>query len=146
MVEAGTYALVLFLKESCRLQVGKLGRLGFLPGYYVYTGSALGGLAGRLKRHLRPEKRLHWHIDYLLQAASVKEVWYTCSQERLECAWNGIVSGLPGAEPALKGFGSSDCRCYSHLTFFACKPSFSLFKGKREDAVLLHPYELREIN
>ena len=33
----------------------------------------MGGLDARVARHLRAEKKLHWHIDYLLERASVTE-------------------------------------------------------------------------
>jgi Uri superfamily endonuclease len=133
MAEGGTYALVVFLKDNLRLRIGRLGVHNFPPGYYVYAGSALGGLSGRLKRHLRPEKRLHWHIDYLLQHAVISQIWYTRSGNRLECTWNSIVSILPGAVPSVPGFGSSDCRCTSHLTYFPAAPSFEIFRQKLQE-------------
>ena len=74
MSDSGTYALVLVLEVELRLQAGKLGIHTFPPGYYIYTGSALGGLSGRLKHHLKLEKKLHWHIDYLLQGAPVTQI------------------------------------------------------------------------
>ena len=141
-VEGGTYALVTCLNMKCTIQVGKLGLFQFLPGFYIYAGSALGGLAGRLKRHLRQEKKLRWHIDYLLQKAAVQEVWYTSSGQPLECAWNGIIAGLPDAVLPVAGFGSSDCRCRTHLTFFAVQPSFDLFKVKCSGAGLPQPHLL----
>ena len=130
MSDGGTYALVIVLGIGVRLQAGKLGIHSLLPGYYVYIGSALGGLSGRLTRHLRLEKKLHWHIDYLLQEAMVAQIWYAFGQLRLECTWNAIVRGLPGAISSIPRFGTSDCRCASHLTYFPTVPSFNLFKQK----------------
>jgi Uri superfamily endonuclease len=133
MAERGTYALVVFLKQRLRLRIGRLGDHDFQPGYYVYAGSALGGLSGRLKRHLKPEKRLHWHIDYLLQHAVVSQIWYARGEERLECTWNALVSELSGAEPVIFGFGSSDCRCTTHLTYFSAAPPFEIFRQKLQE-------------
>jgi Uri superfamily endonuclease len=122
--------LVIVLGAGLRLQIGGLGIHSFPPGYYVYTGSALGGLSSRLRHHLRTEKRLHWHIDYLLQQAAVAQIWYALAQDRLECTWNTIINNLPGATSSIQGFGASDCRCISHLTYFATIPPFDIFKQK----------------
>ena len=127
---SGTYALVIFLGSRIHLRIGGLGIHSFPPSYYVYVGSALGGLPSRLKHHLKPEKRLHWHIDYFLRQAKLAQIWYTLGQDRLECIWNEIISNLPGATSFIRGFGASDCQCYSHLTYFAKIPSFGLFKQK----------------
>jgi Uri superfamily endonuclease len=128
MKDAGTYALVIFCREEFNLQVGKLGTFEILYGFYIYAGSALNGLEKRLKRHMRLEKKLHWHIDYLLQHARIVQIWYSESEERLECTWNGIAATLPGATPFIPGFGSSDCHCRTHLTRFLTIPSFAGFK------------------
>jgi Uri superfamily endonuclease len=127
-MKRGTYALVAFLKKGVRIQIGRLGMHDFTEGYYIYAGSALGSLSGRLNRHLKQQKRLHWHIDYLLQHASIKEIWYTEGLDRLECTWNAIITALPGAQLSIRGFGSSDCRCFSHLTYFIAEPSFAGFE------------------
>lgn len=126
----GTYALVINSRGKQRVPVGRFGSCDFPPGYYIYSGSALGGLDGRLRRHLSSDKRLHWHIDYLLQYTKIIEIWYSINKERLECIWNGIVAALPGAAPYIPGFGSSDCRCCTHLTHFSAMPSFNGFREK----------------
>jgi Uri superfamily endonuclease len=130
MRDRGTYALVMALQVGLRLRVGGLGIQSLLPGYYVYVGSALGGLSSRLRHHLRPKKRLHWHIDYLLEEAEVAQIWYSLGCDRLECTWNTILASLPGAESSVSGFGASDCRCPSHLTHFPTMPSLGLFDQK----------------
>ena len=63
----GTYVLVLRVSKRLEILVGKLGKLVVQPGFYLYTGSAMGpgGLAARVGRHCRHEKRLRWHVDYL---------------------------------------------------------------------------------
>ena len=129
MGERGTYALVLHLGHREEMAIGKLGTFVFPAGYYLYLGSALGpgGLEARLARHRRREKRPRWHIDYLLQRAAPVEVWSVASGERLECLWARAARELPGARIPVPGFGSSDCRCPSHLVHFAAKPSPALF-------------------
>ena len=128
MLDAGTYALVIRVQQKLSIKVGRLGVCTFLPGYYIYAGSALKGLNARLERHRREEKKMFWHIDYLLEHAEINEIWYCLSTERLECRWNTAITKLPGAEIAVKNFGSSDCKCLSHLTRFVQKPSFADFQ------------------
>lgn len=131
--EKGTYALLLALDEQATITVGKLGTFLFPAGYYLYIGSAGGGLFHRLRRHLEQGKRLHWHIDYLRQWADVIEVWYLLSEESLECSWAQAATAMPQAQISIPGFGSSDCRCRSHLLYYPSPPSFELFRDKLED-------------
>lgn len=127
MRERGTYALVIAVQSGLRLRIGALGIQSLPPGYYVYVGSALGGLHNRLRHHLGRKKRLHWHIDYLLEKAEVAQVWYALGCNRLECTWNQMLRELPGVKSSVPGFGASDCRCSSHLTRFSTTPPLDLF-------------------
>lgn len=61
----GCYCLVIKNDETTKIKIGKLGRLDFKKGYYVYVGSAMNRLESRLKRHLSNKKKMHWHVDYL---------------------------------------------------------------------------------
>ena len=63
----GTYCLIIELKKSIKTKIGALGKIEFMPGYYVYVGSAMNSIESRVKRHLADDKKLHWHIDYLLK-------------------------------------------------------------------------------
>lgn len=91
----------------------------FQPGRYVYAGSALGpgGVAARLKRHLRVDKQTHWHIDYLIPAAAIVGTAIVYGADRRECMWARALQRLHGATAPVVGFGSSDCRsgCTAHL-------------------------------
>lgn len=113
----GTYILLVRLDAPLRLVVGRLGRVDFPGGLYAYVGSAHGpgGLRARIGRHLRRDKPVHWHIDALTAHAPVVAVWRRASPERLECAWARTLAALPGVTVPVLGFGSSDCRCSSHL-------------------------------
>lgn len=124
----GSYALLLYLEDDTRLRVGKLGLLPFSKGYYLYLGSALGGLWQRVGRHLRTPKSPRWHIDYLLPQALILEVWYQVSPQRLECLWRQRAQDMPQAQVPFPGFGSSDCRCPSHLLHFSDQPSYAAFQ------------------
>jgi len=115
----GVYILILRLETPLTFQAGRLGRVALTAGCYAYVGSARGpgGLRARLARHLRPQKRLHWHIDYLTQRAAVTKIHWQVADEPLECRWAQRLLRLPGASAPAPGFGSSDCRagCPSHL-------------------------------
>lgn len=118
--EAGSYLLVLQLPAQVTVSVGRLGERAFPAGRYLYAGSALGpgGVAGRLNRHLRPEKRTHWHIDYLAAIAPVTGAAVSYGTERLECLWSQYLQRQPGVTAPVPGFGSTDCRagCLAHLS------------------------------
>ncbi|MEA3312481.1 MAG: GIY-YIG nuclease family protein [candidate division WOR-3 bacterium] len=120
----GTYVLCMRLDEQREIAIGKLGTFLFPAGYYLYVGSALGpgGLEARLARHRRRKKRPRWHIDYLLQHARLLEVWSMASEERLECSLAREIREMLGAQIVAPGFGSSDCRCPSHLVYFEARP------------------------
>ena len=142
-MDKGTYALIIELKSETAVAVGKLGEFVFPKGYYIYFGSALGGLSARINRHLRHDKQLHWHIDYLLRFAEIVEVWYLSSDRRLECALRREVRELPEAEDSVLGFGSSDCCCRSHLLYFKIKPSLKPFREKlRDRGFMLNRWEV----
>ncbi len=128
--EKGTYALLLALHSDTAVTVGHLGTFTLPAGYYLYIGSGRGGLFQRLRRHLQAEKKLRWHIDYLRQQADVIEVWYLISEQALECIWAQAALALPQARIPIPGFGSSDCRCRSHLVYYPSPPEFELFRDK----------------
>lgn len=117
--EKGVYVLAMQLQRPARLTVGHLGVFDFPRGYYLYVGSALGGFAGRINRHLKRKKKMRWHIDYLLEKADL--LWidlYGTDSHADECRLNASVAGLPGAAVIAPHFGASDCRCDSHLHYF----------------------------
>ena len=121
----GVYHLVLRLATRTALRVGRLGRFTFPAGYYVYTGSAMSGLEARLARHRRRRKKLRWHIDYLLRRAELVDAVAIPSRRSIECARNRRVLRMQGAEVVAPGFGSSDCRCPTHLVWFRSPPALA---------------------
>ncbi|MEM0493075.1 MAG: GIY-YIG nuclease family protein [Candidatus Thermoplasmatota archaeon] len=111
----GTYILILELKKDSSITIGRLGVVNFTRGYYLYVGSGFNGLYKRIERHLRQDKKNHWHIDYLLRECSIIDVYYKESRVKEECF---VAEMLKGLYEYIPGFGSSDCRCKSHL--FKC--------------------------
>lgn len=71
MINFITYQLFIEVNEPITLAIGKLGRFDFPAGSYVYTGSAKAHMEARIARHLSVDKKLRWHIDYLLNACGV---------------------------------------------------------------------------
>jgi Uri superfamily endonuclease len=110
----GSYILVIELKENKTLQIGKLGKIFFKKGFYLYVGSALNGLEKRVQRHLKKDKKIHWHIDYLLRYAKIISVYYQESNKKEECI---IAKKLANKLSSIPGFGCSDCKCDSHLFY-----------------------------
>ena len=136
----GTYALVLRFSRRLEILVGRLGTLAAQPGFYVYVGSAFGpgGLAKRVGRHARAEKKRRWHVDYLTAVATLDEVWYTVDDAHRECEWANAIEKIRGATMPLEGFGSSDCKCPSHLFFFQKWPSLRVFRQRIARSIQEH--------
>ncbi|RNJ48603.1 GIY-YIG nuclease family protein [Methylocystis hirsuta] len=111
----GGYVLALRLDAPLDVRSGK--NSATLPaGDYLYCGSARGsgGLRARLARHMRPQKRSHWHVDQLTAVASLLGAFV--EEQGDECALNAALADLP---IPIAGFGSSDCRrCAAHLRFW----------------------------
>ncbi len=113
----GTYILTLEVVEPATVRVGANGDRLFVPGIYLYIGSALGpgGLRARLGRHFSREKRCRWHVDYLVTQAVVRGAFYRNDGVRRECSWAHWFACH--TEQTVSSFGASDCSCSSHLFF-----------------------------
>jgi len=118
-VRKGTYVLFLRFDSAKDIEVGALGMQHIPRGYYCYVGSALAGLDQRLSRHLSKDKKLKWHIDHLTSVCDRSFAYESSGDYIEECDLAGLVEDN-GAEPFIKGFGCSDCDCFSHL--FRVKP------------------------
>jgi Uri superfamily endonuclease len=112
-VAAGGYLLWLWMPQGHWVSSGALGTAWLARGWYGYVGSAAAGLRGRMRHHLQPLQHNHWHIDYLRHYASVREIWYCVTEQRLECLWADALATC--AKVAWPRFGASDCHCHSHL-------------------------------
>ncbi len=118
----GIYCLIIKLNRGRNIQVGRLGAFPFIPGFYVYVGSAQTNLTQRIERHLRRGKKAHWHIDYLLRYGKVVDFCMFAGKKQEECTLSRELEKIKGAIIPVKGFGSSDCSCTSHLHFFQDDP------------------------
>jgi Uri superfamily endonuclease len=135
----GVYCLMINLKEKSTIKIGKKGKTIFEKGCYVYVGSALNSLKARINRHLKQEKKLHWHIDYLLKSeqSEIVEVHYTLTKNPLECQ---LAHEISKKGIGMEKFGCSDCKCHSHLFYFidclegveACQHAFKALKQEQK--------------
>lgn len=115
---AGAYALLIHAERDVIVRRSGFDHI-FVPGWYVYAGSAYGpgGIGARLRRHFRQDKPIHWHVDHLTVAADALEA--VVIEGGSECAIVSALSASPAFQPAVAGFGSSDCRvCAAHLLKF----------------------------
>ncbi len=119
----GSYLLLMKLPAPRTLIAGRLGSFRFPAGWYVYTGSALGGVEQRVARHLRPSDVRRWHLDYLKAEATIRGTFIFPGPERPECDLAAELLSRPGAAVPAPRFGASDCRCPSHLIHFETRPS-----------------------
>ncbi|MBS7605307.1 MAG: GIY-YIG nuclease family protein [Candidatus Bathyarchaeia archaeon] len=110
----GIYALIIYVSKEKNVIVGSLGPLTFKRGFYVYVGSAQNNLERRITRHFDKSKRVFWHIDYLLKDgdAEIVNVLFKRASREEECR---LALALSSSYEPIKGFGSSDCKCQSHL-------------------------------
>jgi Uri superfamily endonuclease len=121
----GTYIIVLYLSKDLIIKVGALGKILFAKGYYLYVGSAMGNinsssLLNRVNRHLSnsKDKKIHWHIDYLMnnKYIFINTIYLIPSSLRLECILAREINSI--SDGNIQDFGSSDCKCKSHLLYF----------------------------
>ncbi len=111
--DRGSYLVILKLGEGKAIAIGKIGKIVFPTGYYIYVGSAMTNLTARVERHRRLRKNHHWHIDYLRQEAEFETALPVRSSVSLECPMAEAMKKI--ADWEIPGFGSSDCSCPSHL-------------------------------
>ncbi len=110
-----SYVLIMEIEADCCPVVGARGPVDLRAGIYLYIGSARRAWQKRVARHLRSEKKLRWHIDYILAEphCTIREVWIT--PQDCECATAKDVLQLPDISLPGPRLGASDCRCSAHF-------------------------------
>ena len=103
------------VERDLRIQVGSLGAVEFKRGYYVYVGSGQRHLEKRIQRHKKRVKKVKWHIDYLTTNSDVRVMEAAAYNlpKKYECILADMLRGM--GFKSVKGFGSTDCKCISHL-------------------------------
>ena len=104
----GVYVLIVWVKQTQRLVIGRLGRFTLIPGFYGYLGSACGhgGIRARITHHLVPAGEPHWHIDYLLGVATPIELWYALADRKLEQEWAEMLQHSARFRTPIPRFGA----------------------------------------
>jgi Uri superfamily endonuclease len=128
----GIYVLIIDVNKDINVNIGSKGKVAFKKGLYAYVGSAQANLEQRVRRHLRKQKRLFWHIDYLVNSETAKiiKVFQKEADKTEEC----VVAEMLDAEGnAVEGFGCSDCNCKTHL--FHIKNYKFLQEGMQEFSI-----------
>ena len=114
----GSYFLVIRLGKDKTVRT-KGREFHMKKGHYVYVGSAMNSLERRVARHFSKEKKLHWHIDYLLKEAELLRAYLIPSEERLEERLSLEVARY--GEP-VEGFGAGDVKISTNLYRFEGEP------------------------
>lgn len=122
--KGGTYALFMHLDEGLTEVVGSLGPTRFPRGVYVYAGSARSGLAPRLERHGRRDKKVHWHVDFLTVRPECQVIGaVTFGPGGLtECRIVSALVTMPWTRVSPPRFGASDHDCPGHLVMLGERP------------------------
>ncbi len=120
-----SYILLFKIKDDAKIRVGKLGRVTFRKGLYIYVGSAMKNLEKRILRHInsslgKTEKKF-WHIDYILPYSEIISIFVKKSNEKEECK---VAGELLKISTPVKNIGCSDCRCISHLFYLKTIDNF----------------------
>lgn len=119
----GSYLLVFRLPETSIIFRGEEARLG--PGVCFYAGSAFGsgGLKSRIGRHIRSEKKVHWHIDLITERFRPVMILVNEGEKSFEHDYIKYLSECKDAVFPLRNFGNGDCNvCPSHLVCFSNLP------------------------
>jgi sugar fermentation stimulation protein A len=116
----GSYCIILKNEKDSIIPVGSLGDISFKKGFYVYAGSAMNNVFKRIERHKRKRKTRRWHLDYIRSEMQVIGDCPVISAEIQECLLADFLDHL--SDGFIKGFGSSDCGCASHLFYFEKNP------------------------
>ncbi|WP_336082171.1 GIY-YIG nuclease family protein [Thalassospira sp. CH_XMU1448-2] len=116
---AGAYVLVIELANDLALRNKRFAGTILPKGTYLYCGSANGpgGIAARVKRHCKADKKPHWHVDELTSNGAGRVVSVLVVPGGNECELRARLQ-LHAPDIPVIGFGSSDCiDCPSHLMY-----------------------------
>jgi Uri superfamily endonuclease len=126
----GTYIFFGRLNAAIEITVGRFGTVNLPGGDYAYAGSAFGpgGIAARVGHHLSVSRRPRWHLDFLRPHLVPRAVWFATEKHPWEHEWAAALQRIRGASVPCRGFGSSDCKCLSHLVHFRRMPTVETFR------------------
>jgi sugar fermentation stimulation protein A len=140
---SGVYLLEIFASHPFTLKNKIFSHLIFEPGYYYYSGSAQKNLSQRINRHLKKEKTIYWHIDYLttIPTNEIKSIFILKDvAKNFECNFIFILLNEFNLKIAVNNFGNGDCHsCKSHLLYSKKKIDHNHFISRYQSMVRLIP-------
>ncbi len=117
----GAYIILMKLMENKIIEIGKLGKIKFKNGYYIYVGSAMNSIKSRTGRYLRGIRKKKWHIDYFIEHTTLLYIVEIASDKRIEAELSNLIESFEGIP--IKGFGNTDLKeVPSNLYYFKKKP------------------------
>ncbi len=114
---SGTYVMIYHNDAPTIVDpVGRLGTFRFPRGYYLYVGSARGGVRGRHGHHLNPEATVFWNLDFMKPHFRPVGRWWSFDPGDRECTWASVLARSSGLSCPAPDFGAH-CgrRCPAHL-------------------------------
>jgi len=140
---SGIYILELFAKNNLTFNHKKFGHIKLPNGYFYYIGSAQKNLEQRIKRHVKKEKKLHWHIDYLTckRSTKLKSIFIIKNRKKeYECKLVNEMQKIFYLKSLIKNFGNSDCtNCDSHLLYSRNSIDYNQLCSLYQSTVLFIP-------
>lgn len=138
-IKRGIYLLEISASSNFYVDIKRYNGILFNKGFYYYSGSAQKNFGSRLKRHLKREKNIYWHIDYLTTSKYCKIdtlFLFEGGAKTLECELvNTLQTNFPVLETII-GFGNGDCdKCESHLLYSNQKINHNHFSALYQSAV-----------
>jgi sugar fermentation stimulation protein A len=132
--DKGSYLVIYKNNKKTKIDVGKLGKIVFEKGYYIYSGSAKISISARTKRHKTNQQNKRWHIDYIHPPFELVKIIRFPSLD-VECMLSNFLSKYFSC---VKGFGSSDCNCASHFFYSESNPQKEDFFTKDLYKIMLN--------
>ena len=145
-MNSGVYILEISARESFKVGIKKFRNKIFDAGYYYYVGSAQKNLRQRLRRHIRKDKLIHWHIDHITVRPDCKIgnifVLFGADKNMEENIAN-LLSLKFKLDSSIIGFGNSDSpNSKTHLFFSNVKIDYDHLISLYQSMVRLIPSEI----
>ena len=139
----GIYLLQIIAPVQFRIGIKRFADVEFPKGCYYYAGSAQKNLRQRLERHLRKDKKIHWHIDHLTTHPELTISAVYIFNEKGKEFESTLVDELVRsnfANYSVDGFGNSDTKeSRTHLLYSKKKIAYSHLCSLYQDTVRFIP-------
>ncbi len=136
-ISSGIYLLEIYAAKDFQIMLKKFSAVHFKNGFYYYVGSAQRNLHHRILRHIKKNKKPHWHIDHLTNNSCTRISKVFIIDSAAKPAETELASSLSSRlklDDSITGFGNSDTsKSKTHL-FYSKDPIdysqlFSLYQS-----------------